>query len=524
MRLSELLFEENIPEFIDFMGQKRPTRNSLGDYIGNSIEAIQNFYKWFGNSKVVDNEGKPLVVYHGSKTQFDKFDINKIGTVTDTGSYGSGFYFTRDYNLAKIFIEQNGIIYNVYLNIKNPLVFNTENDIPIIKMVNDAIDKEYSNNFSKYVKNKGYDGIISKLDTQPLFVIYYPNQIKSVNNKGTFNLNIDNINEGHTGTPYNISLQNRLKYAKSYRDKNKEEALHNYKEETQREWLGGVNPPKDGFLIIYKAIPLRKENVIYPGDYVTNSYEYAKQHIKNNLNNSGKILKVKAHLSELYPADDYKEFFYYPRDDAKYSNTITESSNNTEFQQILNDILDDNNLEYLNGNYNMFDLYLDSFKSSLSDEEYDEFGYYSKDEIFSMPEFLNFVKQQLTNEYKEKINKILSKFKNNKIVIYREITVPKSWRPDSKNLGVYWSWDENAAEAFWGENGKGYKNYLLVGEVDESNINWDETIMKNINPVLENECEIEVKQNASIKLLKVINRDTDKQVNIDKYINKELKA
>jgi hypothetical protein len=25
-----------------------------------------NFYKWFGNSKVVDKRGKPMVMYHGS--------------------------------------------------------------------------------------------------------------------------------------------------------------------------------------------------------------------------------------------------------------------------------------------------------------------------------------------------------------------------------------------------------------------------------------------------------------------------
>ena len=32
-----------------------------------------NFWKWFGNSKTVDNEGNPLVFYHGTRQTFDNF-------------------------------------------------------------------------------------------------------------------------------------------------------------------------------------------------------------------------------------------------------------------------------------------------------------------------------------------------------------------------------------------------------------------------------------------------------------------
>jgi len=32
------------------------------------------FVKWFGDSKVVDDAGKPLVVYHGTRASFSKFD------------------------------------------------------------------------------------------------------------------------------------------------------------------------------------------------------------------------------------------------------------------------------------------------------------------------------------------------------------------------------------------------------------------------------------------------------------------
>src|SRR5690606_2634929 len=32
------------------------------------------FKKWFGDSKVVDDEGKPLVVYHGTDKDFEAFE------------------------------------------------------------------------------------------------------------------------------------------------------------------------------------------------------------------------------------------------------------------------------------------------------------------------------------------------------------------------------------------------------------------------------------------------------------------
>jgi len=48
------------------------------------------FKKWFGDSKVIDTEGKPLVVYHGTNHKFDFFLKNKMVE----GRLGKGFYFT----------------------------------------------------------------------------------------------------------------------------------------------------------------------------------------------------------------------------------------------------------------------------------------------------------------------------------------------------------------------------------------------------------------------------------------------
>src|SRR5690606_25048783 len=60
------------------------------------------FRRWFGDSKVVDENGDPLVVYHGSKAAgFKEFDPSKLGSATgNEGFFGAGFYFTDSESIA----------------------------------------------------------------------------------------------------------------------------------------------------------------------------------------------------------------------------------------------------------------------------------------------------------------------------------------------------------------------------------------------------------------------------------------
>jgi len=53
----------------------------------------KEFKKWFGDSKVVDENGDPLVVYHGTTHTFDQFDLNKAPI---ENAVGRGFYFSSD--------------------------------------------------------------------------------------------------------------------------------------------------------------------------------------------------------------------------------------------------------------------------------------------------------------------------------------------------------------------------------------------------------------------------------------------
>jgi diguanylate cyclase (GGDEF)-like protein len=84
------------------------------------------FRRWFGDSKVVDENGEPLVVYHGANAKFDAFDPSKIGALNGR-SEGPGFYFTTDKNVAKMYEDRgkDGALYEVFLRIEKPMPYDT---------------------------------------------------------------------------------------------------------------------------------------------------------------------------------------------------------------------------------------------------------------------------------------------------------------------------------------------------------------------------------------------------------------
>ena len=57
--------------------------------VKSQTETLQ-FKRWFADSKVVDQNGEPLVVYHGSSAVFYAFDPKKI----KSGAFGKGIYLS----------------------------------------------------------------------------------------------------------------------------------------------------------------------------------------------------------------------------------------------------------------------------------------------------------------------------------------------------------------------------------------------------------------------------------------------
>ena len=81
----------------------------------------KGFREWFKDSKVVDENGEPRVVFHGTEEDFTAFDEEMIGENTDTGFYGRGFYFATTREEAQGYGEN---VMDVFLSLKNPLDLN----------------------------------------------------------------------------------------------------------------------------------------------------------------------------------------------------------------------------------------------------------------------------------------------------------------------------------------------------------------------------------------------------------------
>lgn len=105
-------------------------------------------------------EGKAKgVVFHGTKTDFSEFDFDKAGTVTDTGSFGEGVYFTPDVEIAKAFSGDKGFIKTAKVELENPFVVNFEKNPETLGEV--ALwDTLTSKEITKRLKAKGHDGVV----------------------------------------------------------------------------------------------------------------------------------------------------------------------------------------------------------------------------------------------------------------------------------------------------------------------------------------------------------------------------
>lgn len=209
-KIGSIVIEKNInmPETINVDGTERLTRNSEGKLIYPTEEGIVNFWKWFGNSKVVDDKGRPLVVYHGTYIDFDGFDKEKIKSRFD---YSFGFHFTDNKKEASIYadsvtngaedfnpkskfvkpVQNGGHVIPVYVLSNNPLIVNSEYTSASVEAdLNryDIIHKLYDAKQS----GKAYDGVIifSKRKTDydnANYIVFDPNQIKSaIGNNGNF--------------------------------------------------------------------------------------------------------------------------------------------------------------------------------------------------------------------------------------------------------------------------------------------------------------------------------------------------
>ena len=238
--------DEILPLSYEYAKQvKEKFINPEADVRFNAEPTNQNFKNWFRNSKVVDDNGKPLVVYHGTnkldqlKEAFTTF--NTYGS--EYGLFGQGSYFTDNPEVASSYTKkgkgETPTVYPVYLSLQNPIDMDIqaikkdwvktfpevdfEDEYKPEKNTNEgfyrAVEQYYEDlgNYPKYeaseriqdgLRDMGYDGITHtgggrvKSDgvRHQVYIAFEPEQIKSA---------IGNTGEYSTENPdirYEISL------------------------------------------------------------------------------------------------------------------------------------------------------------------------------------------------------------------------------------------------------------------------------------------------------------------------------
>lgn len=176
------------------------------------------FRQWFGDSKVVDAEGKPLVVYHGTQRDFDAFSGDAERT-TGGGLNEEGFFFSEDTRAAGRFTQfrdegAGANVMPVYLKAERPLVLTAPEferlqsaqgayrrgerlgeikEIFLEDMLKEkGIDFDPSRDPMSQIKAAGYDALRKergRAGAEPEWMVFEPTQIKSINNRGTFDPN-----------------------------------------------------------------------------------------------------------------------------------------------------------------------------------------------------------------------------------------------------------------------------------------------------------------------------------------------
>ena len=167
--------------------------NKVTDSKGRTLTKQQQEY--FKDSKVRDENGNLLVMYHGTEANvgipenywFTIFDIDKAGN--HGNMLGNGFYFTSDRSHAEQYSHTKGNIYETYLNIKNPLElanFSTGELVYAIRYINPYAEADiYKRDGTidgykvrRYLLDNGYDGVHSG----NTYVAFNSNQIKNITN------------------------------------------------------------------------------------------------------------------------------------------------------------------------------------------------------------------------------------------------------------------------------------------------------------------------------------------------------
>ncbi|MDR0645816.1 MAG: hypothetical protein LBG46_02215 [Elusimicrobiota bacterium] len=162
------------------------------------ITQTEAFKKWFGDSKVVGAEGRPLVVYHGQDVQRIEIFDNSKGERKRV-NLKDVFFFTNNLEAAESYSAEDYIT-AAYLKIENPYVVDFAGESaakigkrtlrPEVLAREIKAEGKHDGIIMKNIKDAAYHDIEGAADN---YAVFSSNQIKSVDNRGTFDADDPNI-------------------------------------------------------------------------------------------------------------------------------------------------------------------------------------------------------------------------------------------------------------------------------------------------------------------------------------------
>ena len=245
----EVTQENPVPEMVD-ADRANGSRLLTGPtgFANSMVDAIRNF-NLSGSSQVIDINGEPLIVYHGTGADISGFDDQGKSTQGEGLGTGLGHFFATSKNYASDYAKmEQGNVMPTWLVIKRPLVItdregmsaafriasdaycqqrygktlyeleNSEDDADYrtAKAFYDrhlgATDEGYFGRKNRFVRQQlqamGYDGIVFKNDRQldadggEVLVAFTAPQVKSaIGNAGTFRPDLAHLAKAWPRTP-----------------------------------------------------------------------------------------------------------------------------------------------------------------------------------------------------------------------------------------------------------------------------------------------------------------------------------
>ena len=279
----------------------------------------QAFKRWFGDSKVVDADGEPLVVYHGTTADFSAFDPGLAGRNFDDPDEIGMLFSSKQGEPNLMAAGDGGNVMPVYLSLQDPLVV----DVPVARAKamfgSVSATSWYDNNKAEIVAKAlkgGHDGIVinsvaSDGYQHATYVAFRPEQIKSaIGNNGNFdpaNPDIRRSRRASTSLPAQAAAQGIN--IQSLRNA----VMDRFREQTEtpafKRWFGDskVVDAQGEPLVVYHGTDQAIDSFEGDAIYFTDSSETAYGYAQASGATRQKLDDIEQRIGELYNQIDDDE-------------------------------------------------------------------------------------------------------------------------------------------------------------------------------------------------------------------------